>query len=458
MLWQAAHVTDWPAAFHSVNTSPWVVFHYPPLFHLASRALQFVTGNLLSAGRLVSVLSLLSICLLMTALSWKGLAPVASRSARALGALTSGLLIFTLPAWPWACLMRVDSLALLFVFSGLTLFVCGRRKPWMIYLCFLLFVAAIYTKQTMLAAPSACGLLLYLENRRLLLRAAGAALAAAVSVLVLLQTLTHGGFLQNIVGYNMNRFVPGQLLRLQVQHFEAAGPVLAAALLLPAMYLLGRNAGFSPERRLRLLLERNLFTRCSVVVATTLAFAWVISITVGKQGAAYNYFFEIDLLSSLGAGLFAGWVLQERAGNGRMEGYFAVFLTLCLAFQATRVETPLYEAIDAIRRPHSEQVSADLVQFLKSVPGRVYSEDMTVLPEAGKAMEAEPAIVTALALHGQWDETPFVRQIETGTFAVIVVNSSLENKERFTPRVARAVLNRYQPVRRIGKFVLYEPR
>src|SRR5215211_182264 len=62
VMWQAANVTDWTKAFHAIENYPHVVFHYPPLFHLAARAVNLFTRDLLVAGRLTSVLSLVGTC------------------------------------------------------------------------------------------------------------------------------------------------------------------------------------------------------------------------------------------------------------------------------------------------------------------------------------------------------------------------------------------------------------
>lgn len=457
VLWQAAHVTDWPVAYHSVNIPPYLVFHYPPIFHLVSRAFSLLTGNLLFAGRLVSALSLIGVSLLMGGLAWKCLPPVPP-AARRLGAATSGLLIFTLPSSPWACFMRVDALAMFFSFSAITLFVFGRHRPYMIYVSFLLFAAAAFTKQTMLAAPSACILLLYLENRRLLIRVALVTGALGCAPVILLQALTKGEFLENIVSYNRNSFLLGQLTRLQVEHVVGSGPVLAAALVLPVLCLLHVRSVSSFPRRILAFLRYSLFTRCFTVIAIVLLLASVVSITAGKQGANYNYFFEIDLLGSLAAGLFLGWLMGQRTLASEVSSCCALLVTVSFALQATRIEPILYSAIDSLRRPQIDHGAAEVVGLLKSTTGRVYSEDMTILYEAGKPFEAEPAIITCLALRGQWDESPFVHEIEAGRFSIIVVNSDLGNRDHYSPRVARAVESHYLSRRRVGSFVLYEPR
>jgi hypothetical protein len=83
---------------------------------------------------------------------------------------------------------------------------------------------------------------------------------------------------------------------------------------------------------------------------------------------------------------------------------------------------------------------------------------MTILMQAGKEVPAEHAIITALAINKQWDESTFVSRIEHGQFQAIVVRSSLEFRQRFTESVARAVRQRYSLSRKIGPFEIYLPK
>src|SRR5688572_23881229 len=170
VLWQAANVTDWKKAYHPVENYPHIVFHYPPLYHLTARVIAAATGNLLTAGRLTSILSLVGTCLVMALLTASCLPPGGSKAARLIGSFSAGTLIFTTPGWSWACLMRVDTLALFLTFSGLALFVLARRRPALAVLSFACFVAAMYTKQTMVAAPATCLLLAFVEKPRLSVR------------------------------------------------------------------------------------------------------------------------------------------------------------------------------------------------------------------------------------------------------------------------------------------------
>ena len=361
-------------------------------------------------------------------------------------------MIFTLPSWPWACLMRVDMLAMLLSFAGIALFIAGGRRMPIALLAFLFFVAALFTKQTMVAGPLACGVLLLLESPRRFAITAVLASAAALGTLAALQVVTHGYYLTNIISYNRNVFMPGQLLRFELEHLESSGPVVAASLFLPALFLL-RTPPARMLPRLRLLLRRSLFTRLLAVATGVLIVATAVTVTAGKQGANYNYFLEMDLACALGAGVFSGWLLQR----GVHRAQLALFATIILALHCTRVEPRIYTALTAGRDP-APRYAAEVVNVLRNTAGRVYSEDMTVLMEAGKEIEAEPAIISTLALAGKWDEQPFVMSIEGGEMSLIVLSTTLENKDRFTPRVADAIRSRYKLGRKIGQYSLYEPR
>ena len=57
VLYQASQIANPEIAYKPINSYPFVVFHYPPLYHWCVLAVSFVTGDLLVAGRAVSVIS-----------------------------------------------------------------------------------------------------------------------------------------------------------------------------------------------------------------------------------------------------------------------------------------------------------------------------------------------------------------------------------------------------------------
>jgi len=83
---------------------------------------------------------------------------------------------------------------------------------------------------------------------------------------------------------------------------------------------------------------------------------------------------------------------------------------------------------------------------------------MVLLYRAGKALAAEPAIISVLAEHGQWDDTPFVNRIESGYFGLIVSSRfPLTERLMFSPAVQAAIERAYEPRERIGAYTLTGP-
>ena len=102
--------------------------------------------------------------------------------------------------------------------------------------------------------------------------------------------------------------------------------------------------------------------------------------------------------------------------------------------------------------------SVKVVSFIRDLPGPVYSEDMVILMQAGKEIPAEPAIITALAADGKWDESGFVARIRNGEFSAVVIRHSIENRGRFSEAVAKAVEERYYRTDDFAPFKVYLPR
>lgn len=459
VLWQAANVTDWKKAFHPVENYPHVVFHYTPLYHLAVRLVATTTGSLLTAGRLTSILSLVGSCLVMALLVAVCLPSGRSSAARWLASFSAATLIFTTPVWTWACYMRVDTLAVLLSIVGLALFIIARRRSALAFLSFACFVAAVYTKQTMVAAPAACLLLAFVEKPRFSVSLLAFSVFAGLVTLFMLQTVTDGLFLRHIFSYNLNPFYLRAVFSSWIDHTSRLPALIGVAVMFPTT-LFCRQAQSVSElwERVRLALARSAFERCVVVVTVYFWLAAaVVTATIGKQGAAKNYFFELDVAASLISGLFLGWLVRRLSFRPRGPyALLAFFVIPLFLLHSMGNLTTLYQAAVTFSQPTSNR-SEEIVRFVQQLPGPVYSEDMTILMRAGKEIPAEPAIITALAMAKQWDESSFVHRIEHGEFEAIVVHS-LENRERFTESVARAVQQRYYLGKDLNWIKVYLPK
>jgi hypothetical protein len=207
IVWQQMRLIFTDRAYGPIDHFPAIVFHYPPLYHavtaISARALN---SDELATGRAISLLSTVAAGIASAILVGLLLEGRASRRDRRLWGGVSGLLVFTyLPVIQWASFMRVDMLAIALGLFGLVASFKALERPRLIYLASLLFVAAVYTKQTSIAAPAATFAVLIALRPRLAMHGITACLVLGVTALLTLGSLTDGGFYRHIFLYNVNR-------------------------------------------------------------------------------------------------------------------------------------------------------------------------------------------------------------------------------------------------------------
>jgi hypothetical protein len=152
IIWQQALLIPGPRMYGGITSPPFIVFHYPPIYHLAVRALTAFGSDPLVTGRALSVACILMTAVLCAWLVARGVSERVNGSALVVGCTVGGLL--PLSFWPvelWSVLMRVDMLALCLSFLGVALVVESVRRPAWLAVASPVFVLAIYTKQTAVA-------------------------------------------------------------------------------------------------------------------------------------------------------------------------------------------------------------------------------------------------------------------------------------------------------------------
>jgi hypothetical protein len=217
--------------------------------------------------------------------------------------------------------------------------------------------------------------------------------------------------------------------------------------------------GFGRLETVRLILTRSDFERCVLIVGLYFVVASVLAAaTISKVGAYDNYYLEMDVAMCILSGLFLGWLIRRDSfRSGRSRALLQMVVIVLFLFPTSSNWSALNWTANAYRNPPVEY-SPEVVEFLKRMPDPIYSEDMVVLMQAGKEVPAEPAIISALAMDGKWDETGFVDRIKRGEFHAIVIRNSLQNEQRFSKGVVDAMHERYYQSDNIGQFQIYLPR
>jgi hypothetical protein len=451
IVWQQALLIPGPRMYGPITQAPFIVFHYPPVYHLVARAVAALGFDQLAAGRAVSVACTVMAAALCAWLVGRGVGARVGRSALAVGCAIGGLLPLSLgPVDWWSTFMRVDMLALFLSFLGVALVVESVRRPVWLAVAVPLFVLAVYTKQTCIAAPAAAFAVSLTLNRRPTVMAVLGGAVLGLAALGWLEWKTDGGFLRHILGYNINPFSIRALLDQLWTQKRYAFLVIAA---IGALAVLLRDRARTPAvpaspgaARARALVA---------ILALWFVFAAAMLVTLGKSGASMNYFIEFMYVCTVPIGMVAalGWQAMVENHTGRRDTGMVlslVCLSVGLAAQAA-VKLPYRHWMldDSV----ATEIQRSLVAEIARADRPVLSEDMVLLLRAGREVPIEPMIFTDLAVMGSWDQTPFLRQLISRSFAFVITMRDM----RYTPQVLAAIASAYPRVERLGPYTIHRP-
>jgi len=456
IVWQQAVLIPGPRMYGNSPDLPFIVFHYPPLYHLLVRAALSIQPSFLAAGRLVS-----SVSSVLVALTVTGLVLIAAeRPARSITmaewtiAIAAGLLVLCLgPVRSWGSWMRVDMAAIALGMMGLLVGAWANGRFWGTVVALLLCAASVYTKQTQLPVGVAVFLIALLRNPRGALGAGAIVGAFALAALGLLEAETGGGFLHNIVGYNINRFDLKYALWVLLSArdsvlFIALMPIAAGATLLGLLHQ-QEAAGEFPTigQRLLWLRRADRATTARAMLLLNFALASLTLFTLFKSGSSSSYL--LDWLCV--GGVLIGVLLCDLVGAELRFSLVAALVILGV------LSLPLREISDQFL-PENLYRQAALVRRIAEADKPVASEDMTLLMLAGKPVIFEPAIVSELASVGRWDEGPLVNLIRTGGFAFMITKDDTPGASPHrTSAVDAAMREAYPRVERVGPLWLHLP-
>lgn len=447
IVWQQALLIPGPRMYADLQQYPFLVFHYPPFYHLVVRAVAMAGVPWLVAGRLVSMASAAALAVLAGALVLEATRATAPRRAAVAGAILAALLFATFqPIQFWARTMRVDMLAIALEFLGMYLGLLALRRPRLLYAAALVFVLAAYTKQTALGGAIATFAVLLPRMAGRVIRAGLLATVAASVAFAALTVATDGGFPQHVILYNANRFSVAAILpTLRQIGTLAEYPAYILAATAIAAVVLGRLA-----RRAPVAPGPVMFALYFLVASADL-------VALGKSGAWSNYL--IPWVSSWA--LLIGWAATE-AGKALVERpvrpVLAAALLALLVPQVIAAPSPSGER--RLVDPEFRRQYAELLGMVERAAKPVFSDDMVLLIEAGREVPWEPAIITELTSKGLFDERKVVALIDAHAFAFMVVGGRPGERwydARYSPAVSAAIERNYPEVRSLAETTVRLP-
>lgn len=411
-------VMEGQALYPASRDFPLIIHQYGPLYYevgawlLKWLGMGFAPLRLLTLVSAVAVGGLLALLLQHLTGSWK------------IG-FSFGFLFLTLPVTQaWLALVRVDMPGIALTLAGLYLY-CRFRDRW--YLSIPFFLAAIFCKYTLVAAPGACILDLLFQKR--VKAAAGMAGSLALLgglVFLEVQRTTGGAFAFDTLASHADAFQGAftfermlTLVQLAVQEY-------------PLLFVLGFG-----------LALRDLKNRVPTFPSLYLALSTLTLVSAGKFGSDTNHLLEWMAVLCLCGGLGYAALRQQAAEATALLLVPAVFAIFVLV---------------TLRRPfdypgHAQ--CAEAYDFVKQHPGRqVLSEDVGAVVMAGKPVWlSDPFVWTWLVRGRGWSDAELQRLIRAHAFDLIILDGPIDWQKQVGPisrwplGVLDAIEQNYRPTR-----------
>jgi hypothetical protein len=471
IVWQQAIMIMRGEGYGDINDVPHIIFHYPPVFHVTAELVASWLGvDGLAAGRLVSVLSAFGSAALIGYLAWLAAARSCGTLSRSLASVSAGLFTFAfMPIAYWSALYRVDNLAMFLTLAGVSLGLFARgRLPWVL-LSSLFLVLAVFTKQTMIAGPLALYLTLALRDWRSAVAGLASSVALGLLLLLALHLHTQGGFLRNVVSYNVNRLdlenltMVSTVLKYHLMFIVIPVAWLLLTVLSPGASPAAQETSSATQVRVRSRLATAELFAVSYLLICTLLLPLVL-----KSGAAFNYLIEwmnsLSIILGIALAPYMGFLVYSLASSSpvaplnKTKVVTGALVTISLALQVA-IAAPQ----TALFGGKGEKWLAEqrlLSELIASARQHVISDDMVSLLRSSKGIYLEPAIVAELSALGRFDEKPVLAQVGRREFSMIVAegrNDGLQFRARYTPAMREAILRYYPVERELAGYTVHLP-
>jgi hypothetical protein len=386
--------------YYDLNHYPYTVAGYMPIFYLLDAGLIRLGLSAYAAGRALTMVAFLVLVITCGRLALL-------YTENRIIAWIAALLVACNPLmFLWNEMGQVDMLAV--SFATLAFYHFSRyylRGEAALPRAALFALLALFTKQTMVAVPTAIFLLLFLRDRKKALLF-GAAVAGVGGGLVLgLNAALHGLLLEDTVQGNMN---PLSGWKLMVQ-LEYLGMLSGCLLLIVAVSFrrLFRGTG----------LALGIYAACA---------ALVFLVTCGKVGSDTNYQLEttVALAVCAAVGLHRlDFLTLYFAGSKR----WITLLVLPLAIHwvnAYRVMPGLIATRIAAEQSARAQLE-ELRPFVPPSGGLVFSSDYSSTVRLRQRLDVEPLIYGLLVRAGVVDPEPVRRDLARKAFSTVVLTDDV---------------------------------
>lgn len=433
ILNQAHLITQGSSIYQDITRYPYIIGNYPPVYPLICASLVKLFGTSFATGRFISVLSTILIGLLIY--------KIVKEKANNQIALISSLLFFgSAYVYFWTCQFRVDTLGLLFSLAGIYL-VFKYENTKKVYWSTFPFILALFTKQSLIAAPIASFIYLFLKNRKQGIKCSVLFGLSCVLLFLLINHITNGQFYLHTVVYNANPFgidtaIAYYFMTILI-HLILFGFAFAYVL-----YAISKK-------------ELSLFVIYFI-------FSALVAVTVGKVGSFANYMIELIAVSCI---LFGLALKKLKLQIGRENSIASILVLTLLITQLVTFAFILSYSIDFMMPTSADINDGQTVSsYVINAGDTILSEDGSFIVVNGKTVLFQPFVFTQIQRQGLWDQSKLVSDIETENFSLIILRFYMNNDEiheihrsRLTDEMINAIKDSYYLVKKIGDYYIYMP-
>lgn len=424
--------------YYDLQHYPYTVCAYMPSFYWLESGLIRAGLSAFHAGRWISFAALLGSILLCGRLVLLYTGDRNAAWVASLAAASSSLLSY------WGTIAQVDTLAAFFALSAFYHYsrfhvrgerLQGQKALWIAGLCAAL---ALFTKQTMAAAPATILILLWTRDRKKALwfgAIFGAGMAAAV---LAINAALDGRFLMDTVFANMNPFSGAKFLA-QFRYFVliSSGMLVIVAVSFSRM-IRGRCLG-----------------PCVYLGLAVLVFLG----TASKIGSDTNYQIESTLLLAVCAAI---GLHQLNFFKLYFQGSKS-WITLLLIPLALHMAVGYRSSANSLltRLANEKLLRAEIEQlqpYIQPSGGLVLSTDINAMVRLRQRIDIEPLFYDLLVSARAVDPEPVRRDLARGAFSTVILSEDVFQPPQFSdPEIATLPSTQLEEIRRHYRLVRHVP-
>jgi len=426
ILNQVRYILQGRNFYKDINSPPYIVGNYPPVFHLFSILLVPIFGISFATGRTIAFLAVIvTACIIYKIVLYF--------TGNKLASFLSALFYLAIDyIYVWGIYMRIDTLSILFNILGVYWVIRYeddyRRLRW----CILFFLLALYTRQSMIAGTAGAYLYLLTKDRKTAGKLIGYTALYGALVFIFFTLITKGQFYLHIVKYNNNIFTLRQLWFFMSKELFTYTVFTIASLVTSIIWL------WDKKKR---------------IISLYFISAFLVQLTVGKVGSMLNYLIEPVCIMGIIAGILVGEALKKRNQIALVGVSLLILLQLANYYYGPNTLSWGW-------KPSPPPIALD--NYVEETDGLILAENLGILPAHNRDIYFDPFIFTQLYYQGMWDQSKIVEEIREKKFDLIMLEFSLyydhwSDSDRWTKEMKQAMYENYYLMDTQGYIRVYKP-